>query len=77
VRLGGPSEAEMKARKEALEDAISSTDAAIAEGGRYVDLVEAGIIDAPKVARIALENAASVAGMLLLAEATLTRDPGA
>ena len=38
----------------------------------YVDLVEAGIIDPTKVVRTALENAVSVAGTLLLAEATLT-----
>jgi chaperonin GroEL len=145
VRVGAPSEAEMKARKEAFEDAISATKAAVAEGivpggglallraadavrreeskcegdeltglraleralevpvrqiaansgvdggvvadrmragsgsfgfdaakGAYVDLVEAGIIDPTKVVRIALENAVSVAGTLLLAEATLT-----
>jgi chaperonin GroEL len=38
----------------------------------YVDLVEAGIVDPVKVVRLALENAVSVAGTLLLAEATLT-----
>ena len=38
----------------------------------YVDLVEAGIIDATKVVRIALENAVSVVSVLLLAEGTLT-----
>jgi chaperonin GroEL len=145
IRVGAPSEAEMKSRKEAFDDAISSTKAAMAEGivpggglallkaipavereagkytgdqhtgvmilkkaletparqiaensaadpgvvvekmrsgtgnygfdaagGEYVDLVEAGIIDPTKVVRVALENAASVAGTLLLAEATLT-----
>jgi chaperonin GroEL len=43
----------------------------------YVDLVEAGIIDPTKVVRVGLENAVSVAGVLLLTEATLTevRDP--
>jgi chaperonin GroEL len=40
--------------------------------GTYVDLLEAGIIDPTKVVRVALENAVSVAGTLLLAEATLT-----
>jgi chaperonin GroEL len=40
--------------------------------GRYVDLVEAGIIDPTKVVRLALENAVSVAGVLLLTEATMT-----
>jgi chaperonin GroEL len=145
IRVGAPSEAEMKSRKEAFDDAISATKAAMAEGivpggglallraipavekeasrwagdqhtgvmilkkalegparqiaensaadpgvvvdrmrsgtgnygfdaGRseYVDLAEAGIIDPTKVVRVALENAASVAGTLLLAEATMT-----
>ncbi len=39
---------------------------------QYVDLVEAGIIDPTKVVRIALENAVSVASVLLLSEATMT-----
>ncbi|MEX0678733.1 MAG: chaperonin GroEL [Pirellulales bacterium] len=148
IRVGAPSEAEMKSRKEALEDAISSTKAAMAEGivpgggltllraidavereeancdgdertglrilkraleaptrqiaensamdggvvvsqmragsgnygldaarCQYVDLVEAGIIDPTKVVRLALENAVSVASVLLLTEATLTEIP--
>jgi chaperonin GroEL len=148
IRAGAPSEAEMKSRKEALDDAISSTKAATAEGvvpggglallrvieavereeamvegdertglrilkhaleaparqigensgvdggvvvdrmrtGKgnfgydaarnvYVDLVEAGIIDPTKVVRVALENAVSVASVLLLTEATLTEIP--
>jgi chaperonin GroEL (HSP60 family) len=41
----------------------------------YVDLFEAGIIDPAKVVRIALENAVSVASVLLLTEATLTEKP--
>jgi chaperonin GroEL len=41
----------------------------------YVDLVEAGIIDPAKVVRIALENAVSVASLLLLTEATMTEIP--
>jgi chaperonin GroEL len=150
IRVGAPSEAEMKSKKEALDDAISATKAAVAEGivpggglallrcmraveeeeqlcegdertgvqilrraldapvrqiaensavdggvvvsrmiegkgnlgfdaGRkeYVDLVEAGIIDPTKVVRIALENAVSVAGVLLLTEATMTEIPDA
>ncbi len=145
IRAGAPSEAEMKSKKEALDDAISSTKAAVAEGivpggglallrsvsalsaaeaectgdertgvqilrhaleaptrqiaensaadggvvvdrmmnatgshgfdaarKTFVDLFEAGIIDPAKVVRIALENAVSVAGVLLLTEATLT-----
>ncbi len=145
IRVGAPSEAELKSRREAFDDAISATKAAMAEGivpgaglallraisaveqlepkcegdeqtgvrmlrraleaptrqiaansgcdagvvvermragtgaygfdaarGAYVDLIEAGIIDATKVVRSALENAVSVAGVLLLAEGTLT-----
>jgi chaperonin GroEL len=148
IRVGAPSEAEMKARKEALDDAISSTKAAVEEGivpggglallrcmdavsteeensqgdektgiqilkraleaparqiaensaadggvvvarmlaeksnigfdaarNEYVDLFEAGIIDPTKVVRIALENAVSVASVLLLTEATMTEIP--
>jgi chaperonin GroEL len=148
VRVGAASETEMKSRKEAFEDAIRATKAAMAEGivpggglallraiervaqeeavtegdertgirilkraleaptrqiaensatdggvvvekmrggtgnfgfdaatGRYGDLVEAGIIDPTKVVRLALENAVSVASVLLLAEATLTEIP--
>ena len=41
----------------------------------YVDLVEAGIVDPTKVVRVALENAVSVASLLLLTEATLTEMP--
>ena len=155
IRVGAPSEAELKSRREAFDDAISATKAAMAEGivpgaglallraisaveqlepkcegdeqtgvrmlrraleaptrqiaansgcdagvvvermragtgaygfdaarGAYVDLIEAGIIDATKVVRSALENAVSVAGVLLLAEGTLTEieekpEPGA
>jgi chaperonin GroEL len=148
VRVGAPSESEMKSKKEALDDAISATKAAVAEGivpggglallrvigavereegkcegdertglqilrraletptrqiaenssvdggvvvnqmrmgkgnmgfdaarKEYVDLVEAGIIDPTKVVRVALENAVSVASLLLLTEATLTEVP--
>ena len=47
-------------------------DAALNE---YVDLVKAGIVDPTKVVRIALENAVSVASVLLLTEATMTEIP--
>jgi chaperonin GroEL len=43
---------------------------------RYVDLREAGIIDPAKVTRTPLENAASVAGMILTTEALVTDAPG-
>lgn len=43
--------------------------------GVYRDLVEAGIIDPTKVVRTGIENAVSVAGVLLLSEATMTEPP--
>ncbi len=148
IHVGAPTEAELKSRKEAFEDAISATKAAVAEGilpgaglallraidavrneeascqgdertgleilahalsiptrqiaansdadgalvvermragagnygfdaarGAWVDLVEAGIVDPTKVVRLALENAVSVASVLLLTEATLAEVP--
>ncbi len=43
-----------------------------AKSEKYVNMLEAGIIDPAKVTRIALENAASVAGMILTTECALT-----
>src|SRR5215472_16018568 len=40
-----------------------------AQSGEYVDMVSAGIIDPTKVVRLALQNAASVAGLLVTTEA--------
>lgn len=42
-----------------------------AKDGAYVDMLKAGIIDPKKVTRVALENAASVAGMILTTECAL------
>ncbi|WP_299009520.1 chaperonin GroEL [uncultured Tenacibaculum sp.] len=42
-----------------------------AKSEQYVDMLEAGIIDPKKVTRVALENAASVAGMILTTECAL------
>ena len=41
----------------------------------YVDMLEAGIIDPTKVTRSALQNAASIAGLLLTTEALITEIP--
>lgn len=41
----------------------------------FCDLLEAGVIDPTKVSRVALENASSVAGMLLTSEATIVEKP--
>ena len=46
-----------------------------AAANRFVDLYAAGIVDPVKVVRTALENAVSVASVLLLTEATLTERP--
>ncbi|MGJ8735259.1 chaperonin GroEL [Zobellia laminariae] len=43
-----------------------------AKSETYVDMMKAGIIDPAKVTRVALENAASVAGMILTTECALT-----
>jgi chaperonin GroEL len=46
-----------------------------AETGEYEDLIKAGIIDPTKVARFALQNAASVAGLLMTTEAMVAEKP--
>ena len=43
--------------------------------GEYENLIKAGVIDPTKVARTALENATSVAGLLLTTEATIVEKP--
>ena len=46
-----------------------------AENNTYEDLIEAGVIDPTKVARFALQNAASVAGLMLTTEAMIADKP--
>ena len=46
-----------------------------AQKGEFTDLVKAGIIDPTKVVRIALQNAASVAGLLVTTEAMVAEKP--
>ena len=66
-----------------VEGAIVLQKVKVAEGAMgydvqndvYVDLMEAGIIDPTKVARTALQNAASVAGLLITTECALTELP--
>jgi chaperonin GroEL len=43
--------------------------------GEYVDLVKAGVVDPKKVTRTALQNAASIAGLLLTTECLITEIP--
>jgi chaperonin GroEL len=46
-----------------------------AETEEYVDMLDAGIIDPTKVTRIALQNAASIAGLMLTTECMVTEIP--
>jgi chaperonin GroEL len=46
-----------------------------ANNGEFIDMFEAGIIDPTKVARIALQNAASIASLLITTEAMVTEEP--
>ncbi len=46
-----------------------------AESNEYVDMMHAGIIDPTKVERVALQNAASIASLLLTTEALITEMP--
>ena len=43
--------------------------------GQYGDMIEMGVLDPVKVARVTLQNAASVAGLFLITEATVTDEP--
>ncbi len=46
-----------------------------ARNDKYVNMFEAGIIDPTKVSRVAIENASSIAGLLLTTEAAITEIP--
>ncbi|MBN9440585.1 TCP-1/cpn60 chaperonin family protein, partial [Bosea sp. (in: a-proteobacteria)] len=46
-----------------------------AQTGKYGDLVKAGIIDPTKVVRTAIQDAASVAGLLITTEAMIAEAP--
>jgi chaperonin GroEL len=46
-----------------------------AQTEEYVDLVQAGVIDPAKVVRTALQDAASVAGLLITTEAAIVEAP--
>jgi chaperonin GroEL len=48
-----------------------------AETNEYVDMIQAGIIDPTKVERVALQNAASIASLLLTTEVLVTDAPAA
>lgn len=44
--------------------------------GEFVDMIDSGIIDPKKVTRVALENAASVASLVLMTDATIVKEQG-
>ena len=46
-----------------------------AANGEYTDMIEAGILDPTKVARTALQNAASIAGLMITTEAMIAELP--
>jgi chaperonin GroEL len=58
-----------------LHEQKSSTFGYDAQTGEYRDFIEAGIVDPTKVVRVALQNAASVAGLLITTEAMITDRP--
>jgi chaperonin GroEL len=62
---------------EKVRAAIPITRGFDAETNEYVDMMQAGIIDPTKVERIALQNAASIASLLLTTEALITDIPEA
>ncbi|MDE0379904.1 MAG: chaperonin GroEL, partial [Rhodospirillales bacterium] len=53
----------------------SATQGFDAQNGKYVDMVKEGIIDPAKVVRTALQDAASVAGLLITTEAMVAEKP--
>ena len=54
---------------------LSGSEGLNADTGEYEDLVKAGVIDAAKVTRSALQNAASIAGLFLTTEAVVADKP--
>ena len=57
---------------EKVRAAVPLTRGFDAETNEYVDMMQAGIIDPTKVERVALQNAASIASLLLTTEALIT-----
>ena len=51
----------------------ASTSAINALTGEYEDMIKAGVIDPTKVTRSALQNAASIAGLMLTTEVMITK----
>ncbi|MEK9673153.1 MAG: chaperonin GroEL [Rhodospirillaceae bacterium] len=58
-----------------LLEGKSKTQGFDAQSGKYVDMLKAGIIDPTKVVRTALQDAASIAGLLITTEAMVAEKP--
>ncbi len=58
-----------------ITDSNSPTFGFNAQTEKYVDMIEAGIVDPAKVVRTALQNAASVAGLLIMTESMIADSP--
>ena len=58
-----------------VEEMKGANDGFNAMTGEYVDLVKAGVVDPAKVTRSALQNAASIASLLLTVETMVTDCP--
>jgi chaperonin GroEL len=58
-----------------LLEGKSTTQGFNAQSGEYVDMIKDGIIDPTKVVRLALQDAASVAGLLITTEAMVAEAP--
>ena len=57
---------------EEVREAKPATKGYDARNGKFVDMVKAGIIDPAKVSRVALQNAASISGLMLTTETMIT-----
>jgi chaperonin GroEL len=60
---------------EKVRELSNPTEGLNAATGEYVDLMKAGVIDAAKVTRSALQNAASIAALFLTTEAVIADKP--
>src|SRR5436189_155323 len=69
INVGAATETEMKEKKRKGNEGYDVS------ADEYTDLVKAGIVDPTKVTRTALQNAASIAGLLLTTEALVTEIP--
>ena len=82
-RAGGPGPADRRERRrrglgrgrQAEREKRNLTRGYDAQGGKYVDMLKAGIIDPTKVVRTALQDAASIGGLLVTTEAMVAEIP--